>query len=348
MRPALSTRQEPQSWGSRLADCVGRTLATTLALLYAAVWHVADGRRDLGLLGDTLVDAGLDIERTLWLSLNDGALGWVLDVMLSKVLPIVLFGGVFARLACLGSAMGAHCFNGGLVTALLTVFRLLMPMLVISSLFMMEQPGIDHATIAVAWLLPICICCVWFWAVSPLQQGTVEPAPLDMRDALLIGGPLLALISALVIGLSLQLSAVIALGLVIAQSLLDVDVRRQPNIIPLTLAQSGVAFGKLLAAAVAVGLILTVLDRTGLPIDVAWLLAGAAGEAKLPMLVLAAMTAIAAGLIMPGFAAYLLTVALIGPALRTVGISSPTTHLLIFVVSAVAVAIRCGARSKAA
>ncbi|MGI9485133.1 MAG: TRAP transporter large permease subunit [Geminicoccaceae bacterium] len=179
-----------------------------------------------------------------------------------------------------------------------------------------------------------------------LQQGTVAPAPLGARDALLIGVPHLALISALIVGLSLQLSTVMALGLVIALSFLDVDVRRRPNIVLLALTQSGIAFGRFLATAVAVGLILAILDRTGLPIDLAQLLAAAAGEAKLPLLVLSVMVAIAMGLIMPSFAAYLIAAALITPALRTVGIASPTAHLLILIVSAVAVAIGYGTRSK--
>ncbi len=333
MKPALTTQRESHSWRGRPTGGVGLALATILAILYVAVWQAANGRNIAGLLKAASVD---------------DTLSWVLLVLLSKVLPIALLGGVLARLKFPGSATGSHPIGGGFFAALHTVGRLLMPTLVIGSLFMLERPGVDPVTIVIAWLLPIGICFIWFWTRPFVQQGTFEPTALGWRDVLIIGVTLLTLVSALVAGLSFQLSAIIALGVLIALSLLDADVRQRPNIILHALARSGIAFSWLLVVAAAVGLILMVLDQTGLPIDVARLLAGATGEAKLPLLVLTTIAAIGMGLIMPGFAAYLITAALIGPALRTVGIASPTAHLLIFVVSAVAVAIGCGARSKAA
>lgn len=333
-------------WGAPLA------LAAIAALVLAAVWHAATWRPGLDWLQSAPIDAALNIAGALWFNLDDGALGWVLDVLLSSVLPLFILGSMLANRTFLGSAMGSRHVGEPPISSLFAAFhavsRRLAPTLVIGSLFMMARPGIDLTTIALVWLLPVGACLIWFWAMPVAERGAAAPGVAGWRDLLLIGAALATMTSTLLSGVSLQLSAIIALGVVITLSIFDADVQRSPNVILLALARSGIAFGRLLIAAGAVGLILAVLDRTGLPIDVARLLAGVAGESQLPLLVLSAMVAIAMGLVMPGFAAYLIVVALIGPALRTVGIADPAAHTLILTVSAMTVAIGRGVESKTA
>ncbi|MEM8950922.1 MAG: TRAP transporter large permease subunit [Pseudomonadota bacterium] len=347
MKHTLHLRMGWRPKAVRFRKGAALALATTLSVLGALAWHALNGRHGLDSLDTVLVDAVLDIVRTVRFSLSAGILGWMFDVLLSKALTLILLGNMLFSLTFLGRPTGGEQSAAGrLAAALEAVVRLLLPTLVLGSLFMVERPGVDLVTLALAWLLPISVCLLWFWVMPVAPQMTSGPA--TAKDALLIGGTVLALALTLIVGLSLQLSAIIATGVLIALGLVDADLRNRPFIIVRALGQSAIAFGKLLVTAVAVGLILTVLDRTGLPVDIARLLAGAAGEAKLPLIILSVIVAIVMGQLMTGFAAYLTTAALIAPALRTVGVASPTTHLLILALTAASVAIARGMRSKAA
>lgn len=125
------------------------------------------------------------------------------------------------------------------------------------------------------------------------------------------------------------MAAILALGVVLLLGAVDVVMGRSPTVALQALARRGALFGTFLIAAAAVGMILAVLDRTGLPFDVAQLLAGAAGEARLPLVVLAVVVGAAFGAAMPAPAAYLIVVTLLGAAFRTVGLSDLTLHLIV-------------------
>lgn len=97
----------------------------------------------------------------------------------------------------------------------------------------------------------------------------------------------------------------------------------------LVLGRNAAAFGGMLVAAAAVGLILASLERTAIPIDAAQILASVAGEASWPLMVLTLIASIACSMLMPAFAAYLIITTLIGTALTTVGVADLTIHLLV-------------------
>ena len=136
-----------------------------------------------------------------------------------------------------------------------------------------------------------------------------------------------AVVAADACGLSLSGSAIVALAIVIALSFRDADVRRCPTIILHTLCRSGGAFGALLLAAGTLGMILAVLERTGLPFDLAQILVAVVGEAWLSLILLSAVIAFAFALATPGLAACLITEVLLDSSLRTVGLSDLAIHL---------------------
>ena len=124
--------------------------------------------------------------------------------------------------------------------------------------------------------------------------------------------------------------------------------RRRPWALLPALARNAAAFGGMLIAAAAAGLILASLERSALPIDVAQFLAGAAGERAWPLVLLTLIASIGASMLMPPFAAFLILTALIGPTLRTVGTGDLALHLVAFAGCLCGVALRplIGARSR--
>ncbi len=322
-----------------------KVLATAAAVAFfsAVAWHIVTWRA--GLDGPA---TALDLVRAFWSSVDDGVLGWVLDVMLSSVFPLFILGSMLVSAMPPDEAVECRPPVRRLVAALQAMSRRLIPTFAVGSLFVMTRPGIDLLTMAAVWIPTLCVCLAWFWRTLPVELEKTVLMPMRWHDAFSVGAVLATLILALLSGFSWQLSVTIALGAAIITSFINVDVRQRPDIILRRLAQSGIAFAGPLIVAGAAGLVLAVLDHTGLPIDVARLLAGAAGEASFPLLVLAVMAAFAMGLVMPGFAAYLIVTAMIGLALRTVGIAEPTAHLVILVASAAAVAIGHESRSTTA
>ncbi|MGI9419239.1 MAG: hypothetical protein ACR2RA_15525 [Geminicoccaceae bacterium] len=111
---------------------------------------------------------------------------------------------------------------------------------------------------------------------------------------------------------------------------------RHPAALLDTLGETGVAFGRLLVQAGVIGMVLAAFDRSGLPFDIAQILAGGLGEAWLPLTLFAALLTAGFGMAISGIAAYPIAVTLLAPALRTVGLDTSTIHLLILLVSAVA------------
>lgn len=118
-------------------------------------------------------------------------------------------------------------------------------------------------------------------------------------------------------------------GVLLAICLLDPEIRGQPATLLRHMARGASRFGPYLVAAAVAGLILAVLERTALPLDLAQIMAAAVGESPWLAMMLAAAIAIGMAGLMPGFAAYLIVAALIGPALRTVGVSEFATHGLV-------------------
>lgn len=119
-----------------------------------------------------------------------------------------------------------------------------------------------------------------------------------------------------------------------------------PPSMQLPIKAAAARLGRWLTAILAAGLIVAVFQRTAVPIDLARLSAAALGEARLPMLVFAMTVGVGTGLIMPGIAAFLLTVALLDPALRTVGLSDHLTYPFVLLATLSGVGIRFWWRSR--
>lgn len=320
-------------WGAPLA------VTGLAALLYAATWRHGFDLPTTGVF-DFVRHAGTN----LWLGLDLSRLGWVLDILLSKALILFLVGSVLAsRVFPTGSTdnMSAIDITGAsrLAAAIHATCQFFLPTLVLGMIFMTVRPGLALPLVATATILPFALSVVWFW-IRPTGMGNIMlPSGLRWQHAALVGGTAITLISALVGGMSLQGSSSVALCTAIVLSFVDAGVRSSPRLMLEPIARGAAAFSRLLIAAGVIGIVLAVLARSGLPLDIAQILAAITGEARLPVQLLTVLIAIGLGMVMPGLAAYLIATALLGVSLRTVGAADITSHLMILLACAGASAI---------
>lgn len=296
-------------------------LAGLSALIYGLFWRLS---LDLAQAAPAAIR---EVGNSLWSDLDHGALGWLIEVLLSTVLPFFLLGGMLAGRIFLGSSNIESGGGGRLTTRIQDVIRFMVPTMALGALIMTKRPGIDFSASSVAWLGLVGVGMAWFWIMPSATQRAARVATPIWLDLAHVGVAVGTVVMMGAGGFSLAGSAIAALAAVIALGVAHADVRRRPMIILHALARSGVAFGRLLLSASAVGMILAILDQTGLPFDLAQILVAIAGEARLPLVLLTAVVSIALGLAMPGLVAYLIVVALIGPSLRTVGLTDLTMHL---------------------
>ncbi|MEZ5933425.1 MAG: TRAP transporter large permease subunit [Alphaproteobacteria bacterium] len=325
-----------RSWGTTLA-----------ALMLAAVLHGAILQHGSAGPETPLIDTLPALAGQLWFDPDDGVLGWLPDILLSTVFPVFILGSLLAaRISPAASDEAAadklRPGHGGIDAS-----RMMIATMVMGLLIMTERPGTDAPILGKAMLLPALAWLAWIGLASPGGSAPGRPGPRTPPDIALVLTVTAVGLFALVSGASLAQSAMLALALTIAVSAFDSRVRRQPMVLARALAQSGVAFAKLLVAAATAAVIIAVLDRTGLPLDAARLLAGAAGEAPFPLLVLTALAVIGLGMVMPWVAVYPIVVTMIGPSLRTVGLAELTIHLFVLVASAGASVIAHGMGAKA-
>ena len=309
-------------WGKTLA------IAGVAAVLLAVIQE-----RGLGAPSAVPIDRVQDMATALGFVLADAGLGWLLEAMLTTILPFFLLGTVLTSQTMLGSPMVSKIARSSPADRWAWVFhdlaRLLAPTIVIAALLMTGRPGIDLSMIVMAMLLPTGAYAAWFWMTLRAGQPTPDLSTGVWRDVSLIGVAVIMLLVALAGGLTPGGSAMLALGLTIILGAVVTDNRSVARTVLQSLALGGVGFARLLVAIATVGLILAILDRSGIAIDLAQTLAGAAGEARLPLLVFSACVSIGIGAAMPALAAYLIVAALVGPALKTVGLTQLTVHLYI-------------------
>ncbi|WP_162300849.1 TRAP transporter permease [Alkalilacustris brevis] len=233
-------------------------------------------------------------------------------------------------------------FAGGVEATASTGGQIMPPIMGAAALVMADFIGINYLTIIVAAVVPALayyaslFVTVMFEArrlgVEARDDETAED-PIMLQDwinLILVIVPVTIVVVSLIGGASPAGSAVNALFVLIALSLLNPVIRRRPHLIIVALARGGVNFGRLLMAVGVVGIIVSVLSATGLPLEFAKLISGGAAQYLLVTLLLAAVAALALGMGMPTLPAYLTIVIIMGPALRNMGLTDLTAHFFVF------------------
>jgi TRAP transporter 4TM/12TM fusion protein len=236
-------------------------------------------------------------------------------------------------------------FAGGVEAAASSGGQIMPPIMGAAALVMADYVGVSYLTVVVAVLLPVLAYYVSLLAMimfearrlgirADASRDTVPaPLPQDWLNLLLVFGPLLLIVGLLVLGLSAAGASIAAIGLLLPMSFINPVVRRQPALLVKSLAAGGATFAGLLMAIAAVGIVISTLSATGVPVKFGVLLVQALGHSMLVALLIVAGGCIVLGMGMPTLPAYVTVAAIALPSMKSFGLEPLTAHMFVFFIA---------------
>ena len=236
-------------------------------------------------------------------------------------------------------------FAGGVEAAASSGGQIMPPIMGAAALVMADYVGVSYLTVVVAVLLPVLAYYVSLFAVIVFESrrlgiqpdastATVPPpTPQDYLNLLLVFGPLALIVVLLVIGLSAAGASMAAIGLLLPLSFINPAVRRRPLLLIKSLANGGATFAGLLMAIAAVGIVISTLAATGVPVKFGVLLSQALDHSMLIALLVVAGGCIVLGMGMPTLPAYVTVAAIALPSMKAFGLEPLTAHMFVFFIA---------------
>ena len=229
---------------------------------------------------------------------------------------------------------------GGIEAAASSAGQILPPVMGAAAFLMAEIIRVPYATIALAALIPgllyilALMIAVWLEAGRLGLQRDRGAGLRLLRDTLLLRGylllPLIALIALLAMGYTPTRAAVLCLLVALAIS----PWRRETRVGLIALAavcrDTLVATMPIVVAVASAGIVIGVLNLTGLGLMMSGMIVQVAGGALWSLLLLTAVVSFVLGMGLPTSAAYLLLAVLVGPALTRSGLEPIVAHMFIF------------------
>lgn len=219
--------------------------------------------------------------------------------------------------------------------------QIMPPIMGAAALVMADLTGVGYLNIIIAALFPALFyyfslfCAV---TVEARRQG-IEVQPLevddqitrvDMINSVLFVGPIAAVIISLVMGLSTSSAGFYAVIVLLALSMINPEVRRNPLRVWNSFISGCKSGATLLIALATIGVLVSSLDSTGLGLKLASVISEIRGDSLFSALLVAMIGALVLGMGMPTLPAYLIIVLVMGPAIQALGVSMLTAHMFVF------------------
>ena len=232
-------------------------------------------------------------------------------------------------------------FAGAVEAAASSGGQVMPPVMAAAAFLMAELTGTPYLTICVAALLPAIFKYLSIFAqvYSEAVKLGIEPIPKSERESLSRSDwvqslrfviPIVALMAVLIIGRSPAMAGFIAL---IAATLvglaMDAEIRLRPQRLLKPLASGGYQAARIMVAVGCIGIILGVVNETGVAIGFASLLQSVGEGSLFLALLLAMIGSLILGMGLPTLPAYLIIVLIMGPAIVKLGLSVLTVHMFI-------------------
>ena len=164
------------------------------------------------------------------------------------------------------------------------------------------------------------------------SQDRSEIPKLGRQDAissLTFVGPILVIIAALATGYSAAFAGFAGIIAAIVLSVLNPEVRRDPMRIIRSFEEGGISAAKLMVAVTLIGMIIGVVNMTGVGLRFAGLIEELGGGALYLSLVLTMLGTIILGMGMPTLPAYLIVIVIMGPAFQRMGVEVLVIHMFV-------------------
>ncbi len=219
--------------------------------------------------------------------------------------------------------------------------QIMPPIMGAAALVMADLTGVGYLSIILAALFPALFYYFSLFSavtVEARRQG-IEVQPLTMDDritrtdainSVLFAGPILVVIGSLLAGLSTSAAGFYAVVVLLALSVINPDVRRDPMRVWRSFLKGAESGATLLIAIAAIGILVGSLDSTGLGLKLANVIAEIRGESLFSALLVAMTGALILGMGMPTLPAYLIIILVMGPAIQALGVSMLTAHMFVF------------------
>ena len=236
-------------------------------------------------------------------------------------------------------------FAGGVEAAASSGGQVMPPIMGAAALVMADYVGVSYLTVVIAVLLPVMAYYASLFAMILFESrrlgiradasaaSVAAPTGQDYLNMVLVFGPLAVIVALLVIGMSAAGASMAAIAVILPLSIVNPAVRRKPGLLAKSLANGGATFAGLLMAIAAVGIVISTLAATGVPVKFGVLLTQALGQSMLVALLLVAGACIVLGMGMPTLPAYVTVAAIALPSMKAFGLEPLTAHMFVFFIA---------------
>lgn len=207
---------------------------------------------------------------------------------------------------------------------------------------MADLSGVSYLTVCIMALLPALLYYAGLMATIAVEAAKFDLRPsvddikmsdLSWRDALgtlVFLVPLAAVVMIIIAGRSPAQAGLVAVLLCIGLGFVLLgDMRRDPKLLVTGLKRGGENAAQIILAVAAVGIVVGVLNLTGLGNRFAALISQTASDNLFMALVATMVGCLVLGMGMPTVPAYLIIILVMGPGLSELGLPTPIVHLFV-------------------
>jgi TRAP transporter 4TM/12TM fusion protein len=231
-------------------------------------------------------------------------------------------------------------FAGGIEATASSGGQIVPPIMGAAAFLLAEITGISYLTVAVAAIIPASLYYFSLFLSVQIEARRLNIMPaskdeipvLNRGDALASIGfivPIAVIIGALIIGFSAAYAGFAGTIAAIIVGFINPELRRKPGKLLASLGEAGQSAAKLMLAVAVIGMIIGVVNMTGVGLRFAGLIENLGEGALFLSLVLTMLGAIVLGMGMPTLPAYLIIVVIMGPAFGKMGLELLVIHMFV-------------------
>ena len=232
-------------------------------------------------------------------------------------------------------------YAGGVEAAASSGGQFMPPIMGAVAFIMSDVTGIPYLTICAAALLPAVFYYASLFVAVHLEAVRRNIRPIPRAERPVIGRhdwimslcfviPLGVMMTILLSGRSPALAGFWAVLTAVALGFaLNPELRREPMRLVEALRQGGLAAAQIVVAVAAIGIVIGVMNMTGLGLRFAGVIQDVAGTSLFLSLVMMMLGSLVLGMGMPTVPAYLIVILVMGPAIEMMGVPTIIAHLFV-------------------
>lgn len=232
-------------------------------------------------------------------------------------------------------------YAGGVEAAASSGGQFMPPIMGSVAFIMSDVTGIPYLTICVAALLPALFYYASLFVSVHVEAVRRDIRPIPRKDRPVITRqdwimtlcfliPLAVMIFIMISGRSPAMAGFWAVVIaVVLGFVLNPELRRSPQRLIEGLIEAGKASAQILIAVASIGIVLGVMNMTGLGLRFAGVMQDIAGDSLFLSLLMMMLGSLVLGMGMPTVPAYLIVILVMGPAIEIMGVPTLIAHLFV-------------------